>query len=168
MANMIPIQTVTVGSAATNIIFTNIPQTYTDLKLVVSARMNYGSGFNYSRFVINSDSTTSLTTFRNIATEGSSTVSSYTQAAYGAGGETFIGGAPGTSPIFNNFEIYIPNYGASVYKSYYIDLVNASTLWNWVSSHVYANTTPITSLKLSNSYDFAQYTTATLYGIRKY
>jgi len=169
MANMIPISTVTVGSGGSSTIqFSNIPQNYTDLKLIVSARMNYGSGINYSTFTVNSDSPSSLTYFKNVVTEGSATVSTYSQSSYGTGGEVTIGPAPGTSPIFNSFEIYMPNYSGATYKPYTVDLVNSNTLWFWMSGNMYYNTAPITSLKLYNSYNFSQYSSATLYGIRKY
>ena len=57
MATMVKLQTVTVGSGgASSIDFTNIPQTYTDLKIVLSARTNRASQtFDFVSVVFNSN-----------------------------------------------------------------------------------------------------------------
>jgi hypothetical protein len=170
MANMIPIQTVTVGSSGASVIdFTNIPQNYTDLKLVVSGRQNAGGGAAYARLSFNNDATTTNTTFRNMVTEGSTTVSTYAQSAYGTGGETLIGALPGTTSTFGYTEIYIPNYSSYNIKPYSINSAIPNLLWWWQGSHLYNSTRPITAIKYTNSsYNLTQHTTATLYGIRKY
>ena len=168
MANMIPISTITVsGSSVSTIQFTGIPQTYTDLKLVFSARTTSGSGLAYSTFTVNNAASTNVV-FRNIVTEGSATVSTYTQVAYGTGGETTAGGTPGTNPIFNSTEIYLYNYSGNTAKAYSIDMTMGHILWFWMSANTMSLTTPITSLHFYNANNFAQYSTATLYGIRKY
>jgi len=52
--NMVAIQTVTVGSGgAANIEFTSIPQTYTDLVVVLSLRNNRSTAIGYPRFTVN-------------------------------------------------------------------------------------------------------------------
>jgi hypothetical protein len=170
MSNMIPIQTVTVGSGgASRIDFANIPQNYTDLRLVVSSRQNAGSGAAYGVFSFNNDATTTNTTFRNMVTEGSSTVASYAQSAYGTGGETLIGASPGATSTFGYTEIYIPNYSSYNIKPYSINSAIPNLYWWWQGSHLYNSTRPITAIKYSNSaYSLTQYSTATLYGIRKY
>ncbi|CAB4148206.1 hypothetical protein UFOVP696_16 [uncultured Caudovirales phage] len=165
---MIPISTITIGgSSVSTIQFTGIPQNYTDLKLVFSARTTSGSGLAYSTLTINGAQSTAVT-FRNIVTEGSATVSTYTQAAYGTGGEVTSGGTPGTSPIFNSSELYFYNYSGNTAKAYSIDMMMGHLLWAWVSANALSLTAPITSMSFYNVNNFAQYTTATLYGIRKY
>ena len=165
---MIPISTITVGgSSVATIQFTGIPQTYTDLKLVFSARTTSGSGLSYSTLTLNGSQTTAMT-FKNLVTEGSSTVSSYTQAAYGTGGENTSGATPGTNPIFNSSEVYLFNYSSNAVKSYSIDVANGHILWFWSSVNALSLTAPITAISLYNVNNFAQYSTFTLYGIRKY
>jgi hypothetical protein len=173
MANMIPISTVTVGSGGvTAINFSNIPQTYTDLKLVVSGRSNVGSSLQYLRVTPNASSSSSSLTFKNLVTEGSATVSSYISTGYGAGGENTMGAAPGngaTAGLFNSTEINFLNYSsANSIKSYSIDTVNPHILWFWTAINALASSTPIVFLSITADAGIAQYSTATLYGIRKY
>jgi len=170
MSNMIPIQTVTVGSSgASRIDFTNIPQNYTDLRLVISGRQNAGSGFGYSTLSFNNDATTTNTTFRNMVTEGSSTVATYNQGAYGTGGEINAAGLPGATSTFGHMEVYIPNYSSYNIKPYSINSATPNLYWWWQGSHLYNSTRPITAIKYTNiNYNLTQHTTATLYGIRKY
>jgi hypothetical protein len=170
MSNMIPISTVTVGSGGvTAINFSNIPQTYTDLKLVVSGRSNTGSSLQYLRVTPNASSSL---TFKNLVTEGSTTVSSYLSTGYGTGGENTMGAAPGngaTAGLFNSTEINFLNYSsANSIKSYSIDTVNPHILWFWTAINALASSTPIVFLSITADGGIAQYSTATLYGIRKY
>lgn len=177
MANMIPISTVTVGSGgASTIEFTNIPQNYTDLQLVISARSlsstaddvvtgyfnNSGSSLSAKRLygLGNATYSDSLS-----AKSGTSTGS---RIPFGA-----ISGNTSTSNTFGNVSIYIPNYTSSNYKSSSGDGVgenNATLAVAILSAGLWSNTSPITSITLDTYYNgnYAQYSSATLYGIRKY
>ncbi len=173
MANMIPISTVTVGSGgAASIAFTNIPQTYTDLCVKISAR---------SARVANQDD-------YNISLNGSSAGLAYRQLYGGAGSGSVVTGSAGgstgfvgimpaannTASTFSSQEIYFPNYSGNANKSFSVDSVaenNAVTQWQLdLISQLWSNTNPITSISFTsnNAANFAQYSTATLYGIRKY
>ena len=59
---MTPIQTVTVGSGgAANITFSNIPQTYTDLVIKISARSNRSDySTNFTSYIIYISSTNNV------------------------------------------------------------------------------------------------------------
>jgi hypothetical protein len=119
------------------------------------------------RVIPNSSSSLS---FKNLVTEGSTTVSSYNSAGYGSGDQNLVGGAPGngaTSGIYNTTELYFPNYSnTSANKSYYVDTVNATVLWFWTAANLLSSTSAITSLSITcNSY-MSQYSTAYLYGIK--
>lgn len=67
-----PISTQTLGTAVSDVFFTSIPQTYTDLVLVISSnassntqtgyRLNSDNGNNYSETRISGDGTTARTT----------------------------------------------------------------------------------------------------------
>ena len=168
MANMIPISTVTVGSGgAATIDFTNIPQNYTDLVLKLSAR---NSNTNYASagqlvYVYPNNSTGTRSGIRlqgdGSATSSSSLYYGLTQAPSDA-----------TATTFGNSELYIPNYTSSNYKSISIDAVyenNGTTATAGIAAQLWSNTSPITSINLTPyGGTFAQYSSATLYGIRKY
>ena len=167
MANMIPISTVTVGSGgASSIDFTGIPQTYTDLIIKGSARASTGTGAN----IVNVSFNGSTTGFTDRYIEGSgSAVGSYTDQPRMVG---TANGSSTTSNTFSNFETYIPNYNSSNYKSFSADMVqenNTTAAYSELQAGLWSNTSPITSISLTlNSGNFVQYSTATLYGIRKY
>ena len=172
MANMIPISTVTVGSGgASTIEFNNIPQIYTDLKIVLSVRTNYSNTNDYAGFTINGN--TSSLSNRFIYAVGT-TIGS---GAYGSPANKIqgtIGGATATSNTFGNFEMYIPNYTSSNNKSISVDCVTenngSSQGESWLSAGLWSNTSPVTSINIAPYYGtlFVQYSSATLYGIRKY
>lgn len=173
MANMIPISTVTVGSGgASSIDFVNIPQTYTDLLIKVSTRDNlaYSWGQGYFRF----NGSTSGYDGRQLYGNGSTTASA---SGSGSWGTTYALGGRGTgnsttANVFSNAEIYIPNYTSGNNKSYSADGVtenNASLAIAELVAGIWSNTSPITSISLfTPSQTWQQYSSATLYGIRKY
>lgn len=173
MANYIPITTVTVGSGGVATInFVNIPQTYTDLVIKVSARTAYTAGSYGDGLYISFNSTTTGYTYRFLQGYDATTQSS--------SGSTQTTGlipddaAAQTANVFSNNEIYIPNYTSSNYKAFSSEnIVEKNGTTNWVASMyamLWSNTAPITSISLTsaNASTFKQYSTATLYGIRKY
>jgi hypothetical protein len=169
---MVKIETVTVGSGgAANIEFTNIPQTYTDLKVVLSARTNRAS-VNSDIYVEFNGNTSAIYSFRRLYGDGSAATSdSLTNNAKGG----FVGvaaGANATASTFGNTEFYIPNYTGSTNKSFSGDGVNENNATSALSTLIaglWANTSAITSIKILdyNSASFVQHSTATLYGISR-
>jgi hypothetical protein len=160
------IQTVTVGAGgAASIEFTGIPQTFTDLKLVVSGR-NTGSGGTNIAGRFNSSSTS----YSQRALVGSGSAAS---SDIGPGSTYGIfGGMDGTnvtSSVFSSCEVYIPNYTSANNKSFSTDFVrenNGTTAYQILIAGLWSNTAAITSITLTSSSDnFAQYSTATLYGV---
>jgi hypothetical protein len=167
MANtFVKISTVTVGSGgAASIDFTSIPQTYTDLKIVLSARTDRAAAQDGLLVKLN-DSTTSFT-YRNLIGDGSaaSSASASTATALRATGAT------ATASVFSNGEYYLPNYTSANNKSYSTDNVlenNATTTTLNLYAGLWSNTSAVTSISIvsENSANFVQYTTATLYGIK--
>jgi hypothetical protein len=77
-----------------------------------------------------------------------------------------------TANTFSSTEIYIPNYASANYKSYSVDQVdegNQTTVYSHLIAGLWSNTAPINQITFTpTSYNFVQYSTATLYGIRKY
>jgi len=168
MANMIPISTVTVGSGgASTIEFNNIPQIYTDLVLKVSARTNQASVT--SEYNVTFNGSTSSISLRGLYGNGSA-----------AGSQTLtrhpmLGtGSTATSNTFGNSELYIPNYAGSNNKSSSSDAVaesNTTTVFSYLNASLWSNTAPVSSITLTpdaSGSTFSQYSSATLYGIRKY
>ena len=171
--NMVAIQTVTVGSGgAASIEFTSIPQTYTDLYIVCSARNSSSSGIDMGmRFNGNTGTNYS---YRSIYGSGSSASSGsassetlFTRAGYAAGSGY-------TASTFSNVSYYIPNYTSSNNKSVSIDCVNeqnSSTAYAGLFALLWSQTSAITSVTLyvnsgNTAENFAQYSSATLYGIK--
>lgn len=163
MATFTLISSVTVGSGgAADIEFTSIPNTYTDLCLLFSARSansTYG-GYN---FYMNTNSTR----FQGIFLDGDGS-----SASSGTTSEFFLPLSTFTANTFGNSAIYIPNYLSSNTKSISVDSVsenNASSGNRFDTLYAYslADSNAINALKLSmfGGDKFAQYTTAYLYGI---
>jgi hypothetical protein len=158
------ISSVTVGSGgAATMGFTSIPSSYTDLLVRFSARSNRAAvvdGVN-----ISFNGSTSSFTGRYIEGDGSTVIS--------ATSTRFAGGAVGntaTASTFGNVDIYIPNYTASVNKSFSVDSVtenNATAAYADFVAGLWSNTAAITSIDLSPLVGslFNQYSTAYLYGI---
>lgn len=157
------IQTVTVGSGgAASIDFTSIPQTYTDLKIVVSLRTN--SAGSEAVMIEFNGSSSNLSGRRLYGDGGSATSDTLTNIRFA------INTAADTASVFSNGEFYIPNYTSANNKSVSVDGVNETNGTNAVQSLVaglWSNTAAITSIKLlgNSSGSFVQYSTATLYGV---
>lgn len=164
MANtFVKIQTVTVGaSGAATIDFTSIPQTFTDLKIVVSGKTTNASDFDLGYIYFNGNSTGY--TGRRLQGTGSA-ASSATQTQI-----QFRTTAANVTSVFGNAEIYIPNYTSSNNKSVSVDGVsegNVTSTIQELQAALWSNTAAITQVTLyPNNGTWAQYTTATLYGIK--
>jgi hypothetical protein len=165
--------TVTVGSGgAASIDFTSIPATYTDLVVKMSGRTTYsGGGTAYSTFTFNGNTANYST--KNLQGNGATVVSTNNS---GGTGLMYFGNIPGTTYTANTFasyEIYIPNYASANNKSVSIDSVtenNATTSYANLVAGLWANSAAITSISFKpevGTGDWSQYSTATLYGIKK-
>lgn len=170
MATFIKIATVTVGSGgASNIEFTSIPQTYTDLVLKISARSARSS--NQDDYSVSLNGNTAAFTYKQLY-GGAGGGSIVTGSASGSAG--FIGIMPAannTASTFSSQELYFPNYTSSSYKSFSVDSAsenNATTNWQLdLIAQLWSSTNAITSITLisNTSSNFVEYSTATLYGI---
>jgi hypothetical protein len=164
-ANYVLLEKITVGAAgASSVTFSGIPQTgYTDLVIKYSARTdNSANGDNLS--VAFNGSSASFTS-RYIAGTGSAVVSGTLTNYFG-----YSNAATSTSNTFSNTEIYIPNYAGSNNKSFSIDTVyenNATAANSILNAGLWSNTAAITSIQISASIAFVQYSTFYLYGVAK-
>jgi hypothetical protein len=165
MANMIPISTVVVGSGGVaTISFTGIPQTYTDLLVKLSLRSDRTADVDSITMTFNGSSTG--ITWRTLMGDGS-TATSGTAQRFWVNSTTY------TANTFGNAEVYIPNYTSANYKSTSIDVVtenNATGAYAEILTQLWSNTAAITSITFAPQFgsNWLQYSTATLYGIRKY
>jgi hypothetical protein len=160
------IASTTVGSGGASAInFTSIPGTFTDLVLKLSIRSE-GTSTTAALLRLNGSSSSGI--IKGIEGNGAS-VSSWNDTSSYAGNIV-----PGnyTSNTFCNNEIYIPNYTSSSNKHSSVDSVteNNSTIYalqNFQANR-WANTAVVTSITISpnGTDEFAEYSTAYLYGIK--
>jgi len=164
--NLIASSTVGAGGAA-SIDFTSIPSTYTDLVLKISARSTGNAGVAWAgiRLTINGSGTGYSNT--SLYGDGSSASSS---------GASFIETGIASSSLssgFGNTDVYFTNYTASQSKPISAEGAqenNATQALSVLSANLWANTAAITSISIvlqSGVGNFAQYSTAYLYGIVK-
>ena len=165
------IASVTVGSGgASSIDFTSIPNTYTDLVIKFSGRTATSpESSNWTSYQILLNGSSSSFTMKALIGTGSA-VASTTSSSGVSNVPGWTDSSDGTANTFGNAEIYIPNYAGSNYKSISGDSVtemNATAALAALNAVLWSNTSAITSIKLqSPSGNLAQYSTATLYGIK--
>jgi hypothetical protein len=160
-----PIYTQTVGSGgASSITFNNIPQTFTDLVIRVSARSSYSGGILDYAYILPNGSSSNLSMTRIQGTGSAASSSRYTGAFYLA-----IPAGTATSNTFGNSEIYIANYTSANYKSLIWDAVtenNATAAYQESNAGLWSNTSTISSLTFSmGGTNLVQYSTFSLYGV---
>jgi hypothetical protein len=155
------IATVEVGSAGSSYIeFTSIPSGYTDLKLDLSCRNTSGGDLSLT---LNGTGAS----IRRIYGNGNGTVGSDTYAPDGSGVSNYSGF---TANSFASNLFYIPNYTSSTQKAVRIDGVQENTAtdtYMMMFANLVNTTSAVSTLRItpSGTGAFAQYTTATLYGI---
>ena len=162
------ISSVTVGSGgASSIDFTSIPATYTDLVLKTSARNTSTSTTMYLEFNGSGGTAYSVRVLYGDGSAAGSTSSASRANIKNDGGADDSGY---TASTFANSEFYIPNYAGSNKKSVSVDGVpenNATTTYMALTAGLWDSTSAITSIKLTLfSGNFAQYSTAYLYGVK--
>jgi hypothetical protein len=166
-----PIYTQTVGSGgAATVTFNSIPQTFTDLQVMVSGRLNNAASTT-AFYVYFNGSNTAVYSDTYLQGSGSSIGSgreSNNVAAY----QVQTPANASTSNTFGNSSLYIPNYTGTNFKSWITDGVsenNGTTAYQNLTAGLWCNTAAITSLSLTSygNGDWLQYSTFTLYGITK-
>lgn len=150
------------GSGITQINFASIPQTYTDLYLVVSARTTTAAIFDYMSIALNNGTSAETTILQGT---GSGVNASRSAGAY----KFIINGANASANVFSNSQIYISNYTSTNIKQFIVNTVTeniAAAAYQEVNA-IYFNqgANPTNYIQLSGS-TYAIGTTATLYGIK--
>ena len=164
------IGSVTVGAGgASSISFSSIPSTYTDLYLLVSTR----SSNSNSDLTLQVNSVSANYSFNQVYGTGSAAASDNLsgQSTLNRAGRS--NGSSTTANTFSTNQIYIPNYAGSTAKSFIIEGAyedNATANRMALISGLSADTAAISTLTLAidGGGNFAQYSTAYLYGITNY
>lgn len=159
------IQQINLSSTATALTFSNIPNTFTDLKLSFSARTNANAIDQQISVFLNDDG--SGYSFRALYSNG--------QTVFSAGGSStayaIANGATSTNNTFSNGEIYFSNYAGAANKSYSIDQVtenNGTFAWQFIIAGLWSNTNAINKINLQiGSGEFQIGSSAYLYGITR-
>lgn len=170
MANTVElIETKTLGSNASNVTFTSIPQTYDDLWLKWSTRATSTDGADAWDTIIQFNGAATNLTFFSVRGDGSGVnfnnltdrmLRTTTPTNYVANG-------------FSNAQLYLPRYSnASYNKTFFVDASVENT--NTAAPDIFiggrwASTAAVTSIALigNNSTLFTTNTSVSLYGIKK-
>jgi hypothetical protein len=160
------IETVTVGSGgAASVGFTSIPGTYTDLLLVSSLRSVNGANDLAMTLAFNGSTSNFTSAYLYGNVPGGTGVSGLNNYFHGN-----VNGAGSTASIFTSTSLYIPNYAGSNNKPYSVDNTmenNSTSDYPFLVSGLWSVTSAITSITITNASNFAQYSSASLYGISK-
>ena len=163
------IQHIEVGSGgAASITFSAIPADYDDLYLVLSARGTQSNpGYGRLGLLMALNGSSSNFTGRDLLGFGSLGTGSTTYSTSRLG---WTDAADATANTFSTTSITIPNYTSSNYKSISGDFAtennNSGEMVLGIAANLWSVTTAISSITLSiESSNFAQYSSATLYGI---
>lgn len=155
------IETVTVGvGGVASIEFGSIPQTYTDIVVMLSTR-----SASTGQQIICAVNGSTATSQKSIFADGTGFKTS-------ASGSTWLGfgnSSAETASVFGNMQIYFPNYSGSTNKSVSADSVmenNAAAAYMALTATLFG-TAAITGLTFTtNNGNFVQYSSASLYGIK--
>jgi len=158
------VETVTVGTGgAASITFSSIPATFTDLVILSSVRSDRSTVTDSLKMNLNGNSSNQSTIILR-KTSGVSNMDLSTIRI------ADVPAASRASGIFGNASTYITSYLSSQAKAVSSDYVsenNASDNRMGITASLWDNTAAVTSIVLEiNTGDFAEHSTATLYGIK--
>lgn len=163
MATFIKIADAAGTGSSTIMTFNTIPATYTDLMLVVSASSTAATNFTYANISFNGV-TTNLSNRRLAGYNNTSVVSDNDTVI------SFALNGTNAASTAGNTAIYIPNYAGSTNKSVSVDQAseyNGGGNLLGITAGLWSSTAAITSITLTTqSGNFSNYSTATLYGIK--
>ena len=160
------IESKTLATAAASIEFTSIPQSFTDLVVVMSlrsARTNAVEGL-----LIAFNGSTANFTHRSLY----GTLSSAASFSGSVGRVGVINGDSSTSNTFANQSVYIPNYTGASNKSFSVDSAsedNSTSAWIELVAGLWSQTAAITSIRFTPDLgnNLLAGSTVSLYGITK-
>lgn len=164
------ISTQTLNSNVTTVTFSSIPQTYTDLVLVTSARSTLAASVGSSTYMSLNGSSANFA-HRRFYGNGSAAYanvdgvsSAYSNDINGQGTNTYN---------FSNSKLTFYNYTSANYKPYTIDTAvensNSTAAYTMLTSGIWSNTAAITSISFASegSSSFQIGSTFSLYGVSR-
>jgi hypothetical protein len=171
---IVPIYTQFASGTSNTITMQNIPQTFTDLKIVMSLRGNSATDVAqgaYIQFNGIGGSSYSGTTLRN----NGGTINSYRSSGSNAVLELDIPNSLQATGTHGSVEVYIPNYRSNIFKQMFIDVVkedgsNTTPTFNILRANVLRANVPIVSFQVGTNItapNFTQHSSITLYGISR-
>ena len=158
------IQTVEVGAAgAATIDFNNIPQDYDDLYLLVSGRTTFSIDTDHVSLRFNG---TSANQVQRVMRGDGSSAGSFTVS------RNYINSNYSTNNTYGNMAFYISKYTAPVPKAISTDSVTESNAVDEniaIQATLWDDTSSIKNISIisDNSQSFVQYSSASLYGIKR-
>lgn len=167
------IATVTVGAGgAASILFNSIPQTFTDLVLTLSARIEATDvGGQFAQIVCypnNASYPDATSSFRQLYGDANTVVSNN-----GSGEFVRLGYVPSgtaTANVWSSIQVYIPNYAGSTAKTFSSEGVAENNGYNGIQTLIAGlrtDTAALTSMRIEVGRTLTAGSTATLYGITK-
>jgi hypothetical protein len=163
------IYTQTVSGTPGTVTFNNIPQTYTDLLVKISARSSVSAANSEMYITYNGDLGSNYST--TWLTGNGSSASSSRGSNNGAVVTIQINGATSTSNTFGSIDVYTPNYTSSLFKQTTVEGVienNTTAHDSRLISYLYRSNAPLTSTTFSAvGGAFVAGSTFTLYGISR-
>ena len=163
---MRPIFTQRLSSSNQVIIFQNIPQTFTDLCLVMSIRADSNTGVKAIGAYFNGTAYPASASWRTMVGNGSSASSSVT-SGYNSFGN--VADAAHTANTFSYHNVMIPNYTSNLFKQYTVKSVSEHNGTAAQIVHISGMdriNAPITSIQMDlGGNNFLANSTFTLYGI---
>ena len=163
------IETKTLGTAASSIEFTSIPQDGTDLVALYSMRTDIANNYGYLYLTFNGVATGY--SYRILYGDGS-TAASVSQPSATRFEGNLTNGNSSTSNTFSNGQVYLPNYTSSSNKSVSFDSIaeNNASSGNglYLTAGLVTITNAITSMAfLPPSGNFVTGSTVSLYKVTK-
>jgi len=161
-----PIQSITLTSNQTSVTFSNIDQSYTDLRLVINSQ-NVNSTYQpYIQF--NADTGTSTTNYSTTSLQGNGSTTAANRHTSNFGWYPVPGPGVGTTGNFQPWAVYITSYSnATTYKSAVSRFNNPASIVV-ANAHTWRQTAPITSITItaeSSAGSLVVGSTFALYGI---
>jgi hypothetical protein len=156
------IASTTVATATSSIAFNSIPQTYTDLVMILSSRSTSANNWT-SSYITGVNGSGRTINVRNLVADGS-TVSSGTSLLYTTQGNTW------PANYFGSLKMYFPDYtNTTMNKSVTVDMTadgNGTGGQMFLGAGTIVLTAAISSFSIGNDANWAVNTTAYLYGIK--
>jgi hypothetical protein len=164
MSTYEPIASQTLGTATATVTFFSLPQNYTDLVLVMQARLDSAFTSRELRMQLNNDTGSNYSVTRMAGT-GSGTpfsdrTSSQTNMAFGV-----IPAANQTAGNVGNAIFQIQNYSNSATNKTILNRTNDANDWVTTAVGLYRSSNPVTSITLYSTGNFVSGSTFTIYGV---